>query len=341
MRTALVTGGAGYIGAASCQAFANAGWRAVAYDNLSSGIRESVKWGPLIEADIRDRVKLAAALEHSSPHLVVHLAACASVAESMGEPADYYHINGFGTLVLLEEMRRYGVDRLIFSSTCATYGIPFQTPLEELHPQSPINPYGWSKLMAERMIDDFNKAYGLSAVILRFFNAAGVDADGRSDRRRYQQARAIPQLIDALCGKGGCFTINGVDYDTPDRSAVRDYVHVSDLADAHVLAAERLMKKGGMHVYNLGTGQGTSVLELVGAMERVSGSSVPVRHGPRRVGDPPILVASRRKANAELGWAPRYSSIESIIGTELTSVSSRRDMREALVVSAQNVLARS
>jgi UDP-arabinose 4-epimerase len=254
----------------------------------------------------------------------------------MGEPADYYHINGFGTLVLLEEMRRYGVDRLIFSSTCATYGIPFQTPLEELHPQSPINPYGWSKLMAERMIDDFNKAYGLSAVILRFFNAAGVDADDRSDRRRYQQARAIPQLIDLCAGR-----VNGVDYDTPDGSAVRDYVHVSDLADAHVLAAERLMKKGGMHVYNLGTGQGTSVLELVGAMERVSGSSVPVRHGPRRVGDPPILVASRRKANAELGWAPRYSSIESIIGTELTSVSSRRDMREALVVSAQNVLARS
>jgi UDP-arabinose 4-epimerase len=323
VRTVLVAGAAGYVGAASCRAFANAGWKVIAYDNLSSGLRESVKWGPLIEADIEDRVKLAAAIEHSSPQLVVHLAAYASVPESMSQPAKYYHTNSFGTLVLLEEMTRHGVDRLIFSSTCATYGPPFRTPLDELHPQSPINPYGWSKLLAERMVDDFNKAHGLNVTILRFFNAAGVDVDDRVGRRRYQQDRAIPQLIGALRGKGGCFTINGIDYDTPDGSAVRDYVHVSDLADAHVLAAEQLMTKVGMQVYNLGTGQGTSVLELFGAMERVSGSSVTVRRGPRRVGDPPILVASRRKANAELGWTPRYSSIESIISSELASVSGK------------------
>jgi len=315
MKTVLVTGGAGYVGSHCCKAFARAGWSVVAFDNLSRGWRDAVKWGPLIEGDITNAGEIAAALHRHRPDVVAHFAAYAYVGESVERPELYYRNNSFGTLVLLEEMRKAGIDRLIFSSTCATYGIPMRTPIDEEHPQAPINPYGWSKFIIERMIEGFSRAHGVSAVILRYFNAAGCDADGEIGEHHEPETHVIPLAIEAALKQDRTFTVNGSTFDTRDGTAVRDYVHVDDLARAHVLAAEKLLGERGVHVYNLGTGIGTTVRELVEAVSHVSGSELRINYGPPRPGDPPILVAAPGKAERELGWIAHQSDISRIVET--------------------------
>lgn len=316
-KTALVTGGAGYVGSHCCKLFARAGWNVVTLDNLSRGWRDAVRWGPLIECDIRDSVGVRRALEKHQPDLVAHFAALAYVGESVENPAIYYENNTAGTLSLLNGMRAAGCRHILFSSTCASYGVPQHIPLDEGHPQAPINPYGWSKMIIERMLEDFGRAYGIGSVSLRYFNAAGADPEGEIGERHEPETHAIPLAIEAACRTDRPFTILGMDFPTPDGSAIRDYVHVNDLARAHLLAGEMLLERGGTHVFNLGTGVGTSVLELIEAVERVAGSKAVVRRGPRRDGDPAKLVASFGKAERELGWRPQHSGIDFIIKTAL------------------------
>ncbi|MBZ9757052.1 UDP-glucose 4-epimerase GalE [Mesorhizobium sp. ESP6-5] len=323
MKTVLVTGGAGYIGSHCCKAFAESGWSVVAFDNLSRGWRDAVKWGPLIEGDISDAAAVAAALDQYRPDAVAHFAAYAYVGESVERPELYYRNNSFGTLVLLEEMLKAGLDKLIFSSTCATYGIPTRSPIDETHRQSPINPYGWSKFIIERMIEDISLAHGLNAVVLRYFNAAGCDPDGEIGEKHEPETHVIPLAIEAAVRPGRIFRINGTNFDTRDGTAVRDYIHVVDLARAHVLAGEKLLRDKGVHVYNLGTGAGTTVNELVDAVSRASGMRVPLVYGPRRPGDPPGLVAEAGKAKRELGWAAEQSAIDRIVETALAWYRSR------------------
>jgi UDP-arabinose 4-epimerase len=316
-KTVLVTGGAGYVGSHCCKAFARAGWNVVTLDNLSRGWRDAVRWGPLIECDIRDLVEVRGAFEKFKPDLVAHFAAFAYVGESIDDPAIYYGNNTEGTLALLNSMRAAGCRRLLFSSTCASYGVPRSFPVDETHPQAPINPYGWSKMIIERMLEDFGNAYGIGSVSLRYFNAAGCDPEGEIGERHEPEPHAIPLAIEAARRTDRPFTILGTDFPTPDGSAIRDYIHVNDLARAHLLAGEMLLQRGGTHVFNLGTGVGTSVLELIETVKRVAKREPAVRHGPRRSGDPAELVASFAKAERELGWRPQHSQIEFIIETAL------------------------
>lgn len=317
MKTALVTGGAGYVGSHCCKAFANAGWEVITLDNLSRGWRSTVRWGPLIEGDIADEAVVRSAIDTYAPDIVVHCAAFAYVGESVTQPDIYYGNNTVGTFALLEAMRKADARKIIFSSTCASYGRPVRLPIDEDHPQAPINPYGWSKMMIERMLEDYSHAYGFSSIALRYFNAAGCDPDGEIGERHEPETHAIPLAVAAALNGAEGFTVNGTDFDTPDGSGIRDYIHVADLADAHVLAGERLLSGNGHTVYNLGTGVGTSVLELIAAIETAVGAKMPVTYGPRRPGDPAMLVASAAKAKRELGWSPTRSSIDTIVRTAL------------------------
>lgn len=312
MPTVFVTGGAGFVGSHCAKAFAAAGWDVVVYDSLFRGFRDLVRWGPLIEGDLNDRAALTRALKETKPDIVAHFAAVASVGESVGKPEMYYHINVAGTLTLLEAMRDAGVNKLIFSSSCATYGIHNEL-ITEATPQRPINPYGASKLMGERMIIDTSAASDLRAVMLRYFNAAGSDPDLETGERNTWDQRVIPLAIRGAMDGGFTFTINGTDFDTRDGTCVRDYVHVADLAQAHMRALDWLNAGKATDVFNLGTGLGTSVAELADAVERVSGTPVKRVIGPRREGDPPSLVASNAKARELLGWRPQRSDIDTII----------------------------
>lgn len=317
MPRVLVIGGAGYVGSHACKAFAGAGWDVTVFDDLSRGWREAVRWGPLIEGDLLDRAALDAALAAVRPDIVAHFAALAYVGESVTDPALYYRVNSMGTLTLLDAMRAAGTKALIFSSTCASYGDPVRLPIDETHPQSPVNPYGWSKLMVERMIADHAAAYGLSAISLRYFNAAGTDPDGEIGERHEPETHLIPLAIEAAL-TGRPFAINGTDFDTADGTAVRDFIHVSDLADAHVLAAERCLAAPGARAYNLGTGSGHSVRDILDAVARHTGRPIDARPAPRRPGDPAVLVADPRAAGEALGWAPTRSSLDTIIATALS-----------------------
>ena len=316
MNKVLVTGGAGYVGSHCCKAFAQAGWTVIAYDDLRRGSRAAVKWGALIEGDVADRDAIGAALRKYRPDLVAHFAGYASVQESMAQPQLYYANNTIGSLVLIDQMIATDVRHLIFSSTCATYGLPARLPLDEDHPQAPISPYGWSKLIVERMLQDYHRAYGLNSLSLRYFNAAGCDPDGEIGESDAVEGRAIPCAIKAGLRKTA-FTVNGQDFDTLDGSAVRDYVHVTDLARAHVLAGETILRHGGAHALNLGSGKGTSVLEVVAAVERTLGDTIALDFGPRRPGDPPHLVAAAARAYEQLGWNPKLSQIDVIVETAL------------------------
>ncbi|RIJ23786.1 UDP-glucose 4-epimerase GalE [Henriciella barbarensis] len=313
-KTVLVTGGAGYVGSHSCKAFAEAGWNIVVYDNLSRGWRDFVRWGELIEGDLHDTAKLTEVLRDAKPDAVAHFAAFAYVAESMKQPEIYYQNNVAGTLSLLEAMRAADVRRLVFSSSCATYGVHEELITEET-PQAPINPYGASKMIAERMIRDFGMAHGLKSVILRYFNAGGADPAGEIGERHDPEPHVIPLAIMGAMDGTFTFTINGTDFDTRDGTPVRDYVHVSDLADAHWRALDYLDAGGESDVFNLGTGRGVSVSELADAVSRVAGKSVPRQSGARRPGDPPSLVASAAKAERVLGWRPQRSDIDTILET--------------------------
>lgn len=315
MATFLVTGGAGYVGSHVCKRLARQGHTPVTYDNLSRGHRWAVRWGPLEEGDLHDRTRLDAVLDRWKPDGVLHFAAFAYVAESIADPALYYRNNVAGTLTLLDAMRAAGVDRLVFSSTCATYGVSPKQPIEESDPQTPINPYGASKLMIERILRDHGVGYGLNAVILRYFNAAGADPDRETGECHDPEPHVIPQAIYAAQGRVPAFRVLGTDYDTPDGSAVRDYVHVCDLADAHTAAMDHLSRHRGVEAFNLGTGVGTSVLEVVRAVEQVSGCTVPVEFHPRRPGDPPRLVADSTRAGEVLGWRPQRSDLDTLIGS--------------------------
>ena len=313
----LVTGGAGYIGSHACKALAGAGFQPVVFDNLSRGHREAVRWGPLVEGDLADRQRLCAALIEHKVEAVMHFAAYAYVGESVTDPALYYRNNLGGTLSLLEAMREAGIGEIVFSSTCATYGIPDGVPIREDAPQRPVNPYGETKLAIERALHWYAAAYGLRSVSLRYFNAAGADPEGEIGEHHEPETHLVPLVLQAALGQRPHIDIFGTDYPTPDGTAIRDYVHVRDLAIAHLRALERLRGGGGSAAVNLGTGQGHSVREVIAAAELASGRKVPARAAPRRPGDPPALVADPSLAGEILGWHPQHSDLDTIIRTSL------------------------
>lgn len=311
----LVTGGAGYVGAHACKALAARGFLPVVYDNLVYGHEEAVKWGPLEVGDIADRAQLDAAIERHKPVAVMHFAAFTYVGESVADPGKYYRNNVAGTLSLLEAIRDHRIDRLVFSSTAAVYGRPDRVPIDEEAVKAPINPYGQSKWTAERMIADFAAAHGLRTAALRYFNAAGADPQGEIGELHAPESHLIPLAMQAVTGEGPPLTLFGDDYPTPDGTCIRDYIHVADLADAHVRALEWLNSTSGAHAFNLGTGQGASVRQVLDAVERVAGKPVPHTIGPRRAGDPAELVSDPAKAMRELGWTPAMSDLDTIVAT--------------------------
>lgn len=309
----LVTGGAGYIGSHVCMALSKAGYTPVTYDNLVTGNRWAVRWGPLEIGDILDRDRLDAVLSLHEPQAVIHLAASAYVGESVVEPAKYYRNNVVGTVTLLEAMRETGVSRLVFSSTCATYGEHGSTPIDEDSAQNPVNPYGSSKLMVERIIRDFGIAYGLRWAVLRYFNAAGADPKGQIGECHSPETHLIPLVLDAAADPARAVTVFGIDHPTPDGTCIRDYVHVCDLADAHVLALGKLSQDISSFAVNLGNGGGYSVREIIETASRVTKRSIRTIEGPKRVGDPPVLISDARRARALLGWTPQFTSLSDII----------------------------
>lgn len=313
MKTIFVTGGAGYVGSHCCKAFAEAGWRVVVYDSLYRGWRDLVRWGPLIEGDIRDPSALSAAMAETKPDAVAHFAALTSVGESVADPARYYETNTLGAFNVLQAMRANGVETIIFSSTAAIYGVPTLIPIPEDHPQQPINPYGWSKLFVERMLADHAAAYGMKYAALRYFNAAGADASAEIGERHEPETHVIPLAAQGALSADYTFRIFGDDFDTRDGTCVRDYVHVTDLGSAHRAALDYLFAGGMSDAFNLGSGEGVTVKEIAAAVEAASGKALPREIGPRRAGDPPALIASNAKAKAVLGWTPRHSSIQVIV----------------------------
>jgi UDP-arabinose 4-epimerase len=309
----LVTGGAGYIGSHVCKALARAGFEPVAYDNLSRGFAYAVKWGPLEQGELVDGDRLDAVFKAYAPVAVIHFAAFTYVGESVADPALYFRNNVVGTLSLLDAMRRNGVKPIVFSSTAAVYGEPEQVPITEDAPKQPVNPYGVSKLMVEQLLADYGRAYGMAWTALRYFNAAGADPDGEIGENHDPETHAIPLAIDAAIGRRENFGVFGDDYATPDGSAIRDYIHVADLAEAHVLALKYLLAGGESAAMNLGLGQGTSVFEICAAVERATGRTLPMRRVGRRAGDPPVLVASPERAMKTLNWTPRHLDIDEIV----------------------------
>ena len=305
MATILVTGGAGYVGSHCAMALSRAGHRVVVLDNLSgNGQRQFVKWGPFEQGDIRDRARLDAVLAAHKPEAVLHCAALIEVGESVKDPARFYNNNVSGSLTLLDAMRAAKVKNFVFSSTCAIYGAPQRLPLDETHPVAPLSPYGWTKLAVEAASRGYAEAYGARFAHLRYFNAAGAAAEEGIGERHDPESHAIPLALFTLNGRRPGFKIFGTDYDTRDGSCLRDYIHVLDLADAHVRAVERLLGGGANLEANLGTGDGVTVLELLAAIKRVTGKKVRAEPAARRAGDSPALVADNSKAKRELGWTP-------------------------------------
>jgi UDP-glucose 4-epimerase len=304
MAKVLVMGGAGYVGSHCCLALSRAGHEVVVFDDLSGGHERFVKWGKLERGDIRDPARLDAVFAAHKPDAVLHCAAKIEVGESVINPALFYDVNVRGALNVLDAMRAHNVNAFVFSSTCATYGIPQRLPLDETHPQNPINPYGQTKLMIEQASRDYAASYGIRFAHLRYFNAAGACSEEGIGERHDPESHAIPLALFTLIGRREGFKIFGQDYETRDGSCIRDYVHVLDLADAHVRAIERLVGGGASLAANLGTGDGVSVLELLASIERVTGKRIPAAPAPRRPGDSPLLVADNAFARRELGWSP-------------------------------------
>jgi UDP-arabinose 4-epimerase len=312
----LVTGGAGYIGSHTCKALSKAGHCPITVDNLVYGHRDFVKWGPFYQVDIRDTDSLAGLMRTEKVDAVIHFAAFAYVGESMREPLKYYDNNVVGSLSLFRAMADAGVSRVVFSSSCATYGVPDVLPIEETAVQNPINPYGRTKWIVEQALRDFALTGQWRSVALRYFNAAGADPEGELGENHDPETHLIPLAILAALGRGPALTVFGTDYPTPDGTCVRDYIHVADLATAHVKAVESLVDaQDGFRSYNLGTGQGHSVRDILAGVERATGRKVPVQFGERRPGDPPVLVAAVSRAKTDLGWQPRHSSLEEILKT--------------------------
>ena len=314
MNRILLTGGAGYVGSHAARLLHQSGYEVWVYDNLSYGHREAVLPGRLIVGDLQDQALLEATLQSRQIDAVMHFAALALVGESVVHPAIYYRNNVIGTLSLLDAMRAAGVNKLVFSSTTATYGAPARSPISEDEPQQPINPYGFTKLCVERALADYSRAYGLGYAALRYFNAAGAAADGSLGEDHTPESHLIPVVLQVALGQRDSVTIFGDDYPTPDGTCVRDYIHVEDLADAHRLALERLEPGRGLQL-NLGTGAGYSVKQVIDVCRRVTGHPIPAPIGPRRPGDPPSLVADARRAQQLLGWIPRHSQLDNIVTT--------------------------
>jgi len=309
----LVTGGAGYIGSHTCKCLASAGHVPVVFDDLSQGHEWAVKWGPLERGSLNDSARVAEALAHHQVNAVVHFAASALVGESMTNPGKYFRNNALGTFTLLEAMQAAGVGTIVFSSTCATYGDPVRIPIDETHPQVPVNPYGESKLMVEKMLRWYGEAHGLRWIALRYFNAAGADPDGEIGEDHDPESHLIPLVIGGTLGTRPPVKVFGTDYPTPDGTAVRDYIHVVDLADAHLRALDRLGAGTPSQAINLGTGRGHSVREVIDTVTRASGKTAPFAVAPRRPGDPPELIADPSRARDVLGWTPRYPELGTIV----------------------------
>lgn len=311
----LVTGGAGYIGSHACKALAAQGFIPVTFDSLEHGHRSAVRWGPLVQGHLGDDAALCRTMRDHAVEAVIHFAAYAYVGESMQEPGRYFRNNVAGTLSLLEAMRSCDVEQIVFSSTCATYGLPSTVPIDESHAQQPVNPYGESKLFIERALHWYGAAHALRSVALRYFNAAGADADGEIGERHEPETHLIPSIIEAALGKRAAIDVFGTDYPTPDGTAIRDYIHVTDLADAHVRALRYLRGGGESACLNLGTGNGYSVREVIAAVSACAGRPIPIRECARRPGDPPVLVADSDLARRVLAWEPACSDLEEIVAT--------------------------
>jgi UDP-glucose-4-epimerase GalE len=310
----LVTGGAGYIGSHAAKALHRAGHRVIVYDNLVAGHRGAVKYGELVEGDIADVAALRSVMRAHQVVGVMHFAAFLDVGESVRDPISYYRNNVIGALGVLEAMVAEQVGHFVFSSTCATYGEPIETPITETHPQKPINSYGETKLAVEHALPHLEAAHGIRWVALRYFNASGADPDGEIGEDHSPEIHLIPRTIEAATG-GRQLQVFGDDYPTPDGTCLRDYVHVTDLADAHVRALAAIVETGKSGAYNLGTGRPHSVREVIDTVERVTGRKVPWTLAPRRPGDPAVLYASAQKAQAELRWTPRYADLDTIVRT--------------------------
>lgn len=310
----LVCGGAGYIGSHINKQLHKEGYETIVFDNLIYGHKEAVKWGKLVVGDLKNVDEIEAVFKNNQIDAVFHFAAYAYVGESVEHPEKYYYNNVANTLNLLHVMIKYGCNRIIFSSTCATYGEPEKVPITEDMPQNPINPYGATKLMVERIFQDYHKAYGLQYVVLRYFNAAGADPDGEIGESHNPETHIIPLVLDAASGKKPDIKVFGTDYDTPDGSCIRDYIHVYDLATAHLLALHHLEAGKESQFFNLGNEKGTSVLEVVDSVKRVTRRNLKVTLTDRRPGDPAKLVGSSQKAQEVLGWKPIYGDIDAIVG---------------------------
>jgi len=310
--TVLVTGGAGYVGSHTCKALAHSGYFPVTLDTLARGHSSAVRWGPLINGDVADRAVLDKAIVMHKPIAILHFAGFAYVSESVSNPGLYFRNNTCASLTLLEAMRDHEIDTLVFSSTCATYGVPMHLPIQESDAQRPVSPYGASKLMVEQILNAFDAAHGLRSAILRYFNAAGSDPSGEIGWHHEPDTRLIPRALMAARGEIPFLEVYGDDFDTPDGTCIRDYVHVSDLATAHVLALRYLAGGGSSVALNIGTGNGHSVRDVINTVERITGESVPLRIAPRRSGDPPVLVAATSLAGQLLNFEPIESSLDHI-----------------------------
>ncbi|MFN7052552.1 MAG: UDP-glucose 4-epimerase GalE, partial [Gemmobacter sp.] len=313
MEHVLVTGGAGYIGSHACKALKQAGFLPVAFDNLSTGWAGAVKFGPLVQGDLMDRSSVMAAFAQYRPVAVLHFAALSLVGDSMTDPARYWRINLGGALNLAEAAVATGCNKFIFSSTCATYGDQDGVLLDEASVQRPINAYGASKRAIEDMLANFDAAFGLEHVIFRYFNVAGADPEGEIGEQHRPETHLIPLMLDAMAGRRPALTLHGTDYPTPDGTCIRDYVHVSDLVQAHVLGLRWLIDGKGTRVFNLGSGKGFSVREVIEHASLIANQAVPVVEGPRRPGDAAALVSGSQRAEAELGWEPQHSTMEQMI----------------------------
>ena len=309
----LVTGGAGYIGSHMVKLLTETGSEVTVLDDLSTGHAEAVRGAQFVKGDIADVASTKSLLQKNRIEGVVHFAASSLVGESMADPLKYYRRNVGGTVALVQAMRDAGVARIVFSSTAAVYGDPVRTPIDEAHPKQPVNPYGASKLAMERMLSDCSTAYGIGAVVLRYFNAAGADPSGELGERHDPETHLIPLVLQAASGRRASISVFGMDWPTRDGTCVRDYIHVNDLCDAHLRALDWLGKGGRYEAFNLGNGDGASVLEVIEAARRVTGKPIKIDQAARRAGDPPSLVADAGKARRVLGWKPARAEIEGIV----------------------------
>lgn len=317
-----MTGGAGYIGSHVCKKLSQGGYLPVTFDNLSRGFRELVKWGPLEIGDVTCQSQLVEVIQRYSPVAIMHFAAYAYVGESVERPGMYFENNIGGGIALLRAMQVMQDPLLVFSSSCATYGVPDRVPIDESHRQEPINPYGLSKLVVEKMIQTYSDSGKVRGVCLRYFNAAGADPDAEIGELHDPETHLVPLAIYSASGSGDKLSIFGWDYDTPDGTCIRDFVHVADLADAHVLALEHLLNGGGSRNYNLSNGTGFSVKQVINAVQKVAGRPVRFELGQRRAGDPPILIGDSLAIRDELGWAPKFTELDDIVRTAWTFLSS-------------------